>query len=514
MKVALAETGIISTLNPLLASANKSTSKLMDGATDILIIGAGNAGMPAAIQAADLGARVLLVDKNPFIGGMLNISGGHISGANSKLQIAKGIEDSPALHYRDAMRMGRYENNSELLKLAVEHAAAMIDWLAEIGVEFTPESPFFENDHEHYSAPRTYMGPEYARSLLHPLKAELQKRIDTGQIKLQLNTSITKLLKNHENRIIGVEVRSKSGKITELKANAVILATGGYGASDALKTKYNPKIAKSKVICLPHATGDGIVMAEQVGARLINMDKFISFPGAVEGASGRLQHAPDHLTDGIWVNKQGDRFVNEQTLNPDQRERAFLNQKDFGFYYIFDHQTRKTGPGIIGWDEKQIQDGISRGIVKQANTVNVLARKINVDATRLTATIARFNQFVNAGVDTDYRRQKLTRTLSNQPFYSIPITGSILISHGGIAVNHLLQAVDANDTAIQGLFAVGETLGSAQMMGTAVLSGMSVGPAITLGRLAARNAFRYARSDPFLLAECENVKHMENKALS
>ena len=514
MKVALAETGIISTFNPLLASANKAASRLKDETTDILIIGAGNAGIPAAIQAADLGARVLLVDKNPFIGGMLNISGGHISGANSKLQIAKGIEDSPALHYRDAMRMGRYENNSELLKLAVEHAAAMIDWLVEIGVEFTPESPFFENDHEHYSAARTYMGPDYARSLLHPLKAELQKRIDTGQIRLQLNTAITRLLKNHEGRIIGVEARSTSGEITEQKAKAVILATGGYGASDALKKKYNSKIAKSKVICLPHATGDGIVMAEQVGARLVNMDKFISFPGAVEGASGRLQHAPDHLTDGIWVNKQGDRFVNEQTLNPDQRERAFLNQKDFGFYYIFDQQTRKTGPGIIGWDEKQIQDGIARGIVKQARTVNALARKINVDEKRLIATITRFNQSVNSGVDTDYHRQQLTRTLSNQPFYSIPITGSILISHGGIAVNHLLQAVDKTDTALQGLFAVGETLGSAQMMGTAVLSGMSVGPAITLGRLAARNAFRYARSDPFLLAECESNNNKENKALS
>ena len=162
------------------AAGDKDRFGASDTVADVLIIGAGNAGIPAAIQAADLGAGVVLLDKNPFVGGMLHISGGHISGADSKIQIAKGIEDSPALHYRDAMRLGRYRNNSELLKLAVENAAAMVDWLVEIGVDFTPESPFHEDDHDRYSAARTYAGPDYARSLLVPFLRELEKRIERG----------------------------------------------------------------------------------------------------------------------------------------------------------------------------------------------------------------------------------------------------------------------------------------------------------------------------------------------
>ena len=514
MKITLAEAGLLAVFRPGIATSSMKKSPATKTAIDILIVGAGNAGIPAAIQAADLGANILLVDKNAFVGGMLNISGGHISGANTKMQIAKGIEDSPSLHYRDAMRMGRYKNNSELLKLAVDNAAAMIDWLAEIGVEFTPESPFFEDDHEHYSAARTYMGPEYARSLLKPLKAELQRRIDKGQVTLQLNTTVNQLLQDDDGQVLGAVATDESGQKLRILAKAVIMASGGYGASDTLKKKYNPKIVGSKVVCLPHATGDGIVMAEKVGAKLSNMDVFVSFPGAVDGSSGRLQHAPKHFTEGIWVNSHGERFVNEQTLNPDERERAFLDQSDFGFSYIFDHHVRETNPGILGWDHRRMQQEISKGIVWQAYTIEELAGKIGVNPKALKTTVARYNQSVALGIDSDYGREKLTRPLSTAPFYSVPITGSILISHGGIAVNHLLQAVDTHGRSIEGFFAVGETIGSAQMMGSAVLSGMSVGPAITLGRLVARNAVHHIRGEPFLTATCEQQTDIRSETLS
>ena len=487
--------GSLDVTQPLAAIGNdKLEVNAPDSVIDVLIVGAGNAGIPAAIQAADLGAKVLLLDKNTFVGGMLNISGGHISGANSKLQIAKGIEDSPASHYRDAMRMGRYRNNSELLKLAVENAAAMIDWLAEIGVEFTPESPFFEDDHEHYSAPRTYMGPDYARSLLGPFRAELEKRIERGDVTLRLNTRVTRLIKDNEGEILGVIAIDEAGNSSRLMARAVVLATGGYRASKELKEKYNRKIAKSKVVCLPHATGDGLIMAEQAGANLINMDIFVAFPGAVKGASGRLQHPPDHYTDGIWVNKQGRRFFNEHTDNPDERERAFLEQPDFGFFYIIDERTKNLGKlGVLNWTQEQLQREISRGVVKKATSIRQLAIKIDVNANRLSQTVTKYNDFVTRGVDEEFNRTNLDHKLAQGPFYGIPITGSVLISHGGISVNHSLQVTADNGKVIPGLYAVGETLGCAQMMGSAVLSGMSVGPAITLGRIVARNACQYAQ---------------------
>ena len=469
---------------------------------DLLIVGAGNAGMPAAIQAADLGGRVMLVDKNSFTGGMLNISGGHISAANSKLQISKGIEDSPAAHYRDAIRMGKYANNSELLKVAVDNAGAMVDWLEDIGVEFTPESPFFEDDHDHYSAKRTYMGPEYARSLLHPLRAELDKRIERGDVRLKLNTTVTELISGNDGEVIGVVSEDESGKQSSLMAKAVLMTTGGYGASDKLKQKYNSRVAASKVICMPHATGDGIVMAAAVGASLNSMDHLVSHPGAVDGASGRLQQAPKFLTDGIWVNSKGNRFVNEHG-NPDEREIAFLEQSDFGFFYIIDQSAIDRGSlGVLGWEQEQLQSHIQSGIVKKASSITSLAREIGMGSSQLESTLKKYNDSVSLGKDIEFGREKLDQQLVDGPFYAVPITGSILITHGGISVNHLLQVVDANRRAIAGLYAAGETLGSAQMMGKGVLSGMSVGPALTLGRIAARNAFQYAQTQGSTTEAC------------
>ena len=136
-----------STLQKTAANTNREPA-------DILIVGAGNAGIPAAIEAADLGAKVILIDKNTFIGGMLIVSGGHISGANAKMQMRKNIKDSYEKHYQDAMKIGKYQANSELLSIATENAASMIDWLEEIGVEFTEDSPMLEDDHDHYSVPR------------------------------------------------------------------------------------------------------------------------------------------------------------------------------------------------------------------------------------------------------------------------------------------------------------------------------------------------------------------------
>ena len=462
---------------------------------DVLVVGAGNAGMPAAIEAADLGARVLLIDKNPFLGGMLNISGGHISGANSKLQIGKGIIDSPDSHYRDAIRMGRHRNHSELLKIATDNAASMVDWLAEIGVEFTADSPFFEDDHEHYSSPRTYMGPDYGRSLLAPLVSELEKRITRGDIDLRLNTEAIALIKNDPGAVVGVTIRDDSDKQAQLMAKAVILTTGGYGASQALKQKYNPKVLKSKVVCLPHASGDGIIMAEQAGAALINMNYFVVFPGAIDGGSGRLQYPPKHFPLGIWVNREGQRFVNEHNENPSARERAFLEQEKLGFFVILNERIRKGKEiGIKGWDQSDFLRHLASGLINKANSIGALAEKIRVPSSALIKTVDHFNQSVITGNDSHFNRRRLGQPLDRGPFYSIPITGSVLISHGGIKVNYAMQVLQPNMKVIQGLYAAGETLGAAQMMGAAVLSGMSVGPAITLGRMVGRNAYQYAHA--------------------
>ena len=483
-----------------LAGSEPARSETVGELVDLLIVGAGNAGIPAAIEAADLGARVLLIDKNPMIGGMLHISGGHVSGANTKMQIAKGIEDSPSHHYRDAIRMGRYRNDSELLKIAVDNAAAMIDWLTEIGVEFTSESPFLEDDHEHYSAPRTYVGPAYARSILGPFVRELNKRVERGSVSVALGTNVKQLLKA-DGRVIGVGAE-REGKGIDYRAKAVLLATGGYGANQAMKQKHNPRAVSAAVICLPHANGDGIRMAEAAGAKLVNMDRLITFPAPIQDVSGggtgaRMQFPPNDHTDGIWVNRDGQRFIDECTSNPDEREHALAEQRDQVFFLIFDERMRKsmTTLPVMRWSPNKLEQEIARGVViTSADSLGGLAGKLGVNPDGLSATARQYNGFVAADVDNAFGRDSLRYKLERPPFYGIRVGTSLLITHGGIAVNHALQVKHEGGGVIPGLYAVGETLGCGQLMGDAVLSGMSVGPAITLGRIAARNAYTYTQS--------------------
>ncbi len=509
---AVAAGGSVAAIADPSPAQNTKTVNPPDTIADLLIVGAGNAGIPAAIQAADLGARVLLIDKNPIVGGMLRISGGHVSGANTKMQIARGIEDSPAQHYRDAIRMGKYQNHSELLKLAVDNAAAMIDWLAEIGVDFTPESPFFEDDHEHYSAPRTYVGSAHARSILAPFENELNKRVERGSISLAIGVNAKRLLKAKDGRIIGVGAELGNKKI-DYRAHAVVLATGGYGANRTMKQKYNPSALSATVICLPHANGDGIRMAEAVGADLTNMDKLIIFPAPVQDIGGgptgaRMQFPPDDHTDGIWVNRDGERFINERTSNPDDREQALLGQRDQVFFLIFDEHIRKnmsTLP-VMQWDKKTLERKIARGVaITSADSLRGLAGKLGVNAAGLTTTVRQFNDSVASGADEAFGREALRFKLERPPFYGIRVGTALLITHGGIAVNQDLQVLHRDGMVIPGLYAVGETLGCGQLMGNAVLSGMSVGPAITLGRIAARNAYHYALLQNRRDLDCESA---------
>ena len=484
------------------AQQTLATNVTQQNSIDILIIGAGNAGMPTAIEAADLGGKVMLIDKNSFVGGMLIVSGGHVSGANSKLQMRKGIQDSYEQHYQDAMRIGRFKANSELLKLATENAAQMIDWLEEIGVEFTDESPFLEDDHDHYSVPRTYVGKNLARSLLSPLQKELDKRIERGNLDLRLETTALNLLQDENEKVIGVRVRDKAGRDSNIYATTVILTTGGYGANKIMQQQYNPRVVPAKWIGLPHATGDGIRMAKGVGARLAGMDHLVSFPGTVYDLRGfptsistRLQFPPEHYTQSIWVNKKGQRFVNEHTT-PDNREVAFLEQPELSFFVVYDENIRQQ-PGTLdigGQSRAEMDQEITRGgIIAQANSLRQLAGKIGISSTGLIATIDQYNDDIATKMSDQYGRTRQRKKISKPPFYAFRVGGSILITHGGVAVNHSLEVIDHTGKVIPGLYAAGEVMGCGRLMGGGVVSGMSVGPAVTFGRIVARTAHRYAQ---------------------
>ncbi|MCS6803198.1 MAG: FAD-dependent oxidoreductase [Chloroflexota bacterium] len=474
-------------------------------AQTLIIVGAGNAGMPAAIEAADRGANVILVEKTDQLGGMLHWSSATMSAAGARMQKAKGIVDSPQLHFEDCMRIGRGRNDPAILRLAVENAAETIDWLESIGVPYTAESPRFAPEHPLYSVPRSYYANQPGPSttggfrgggiIFEKLNKELQKRIEAGKVDVRLKTKMTGLIVE-EGRVVGIRAEA-NGQPVEIRGDAVILTTGGYMANPQLMQKYHPVGAKLVTLCGPHATGDAIPIVEAIGGTTVNMDLLIPLLGFVEDPENpgyarpgiTLHYGRNPAISGdIWVNANGERFIAEDTKDPDAKERAIMSTPGWVMWAIFDDLMRQ---GFT----KEINELTRRlgllGLITSAPTIEELAEKIGVPPANLRRTVDEYNAAVESGNDR-LGRKEMPKAIDEPPFHAIRSDGVTILSQGGIKVNSNLQVVRADGTPIEGLYAAGEVLGAGQVMGDAFCSGMSAGAAVTTGRLAVRFALGIA----------------------
>ena len=200
---------------------------------DILVIGAGAAGLPAAIFASRAGAQVLIVEAADRIGGTFHLSSGQMSAAGTRVQAAKGIHDTPQMHFDDIMRISRGTANPAIVSLAVENAADTLHWLMDNGFEPLPDHPIIHYGHEPYTTPRTYWGKDEGRSVLHTLVPQFEAEVASGGITLWLNSELIRLSRDAAGAVTGAVFRQGDAEIAAA-ADAVILATGGYSANAAL----------------------------------------------------------------------------------------------------------------------------------------------------------------------------------------------------------------------------------------------------------------------------------------
>ena len=200
---------------------------------DVLVVGAGSAGLPLAITAAERGARVLQLEADHRIGGTLHWSSGQISGAGTRLQKAHGIEDTPDEHYRDAQRIAHDSIDPVVLRLFVDHAGPTIDWLMDRGFEPAPGTPVAGEAHEAYSTRRYLWGTRAGISILEALRPHHDRLVREGKIDLRLQHRMTELLVDDRGAVRGVRANTPNGEF-EFEAKNVVLATGGYAANAAL----------------------------------------------------------------------------------------------------------------------------------------------------------------------------------------------------------------------------------------------------------------------------------------
>jgi fumarate reductase flavoprotein subunit len=460
----------------------------MSDSYDIGICGAGPAGMITALFAARRGARVLLVDAAPVVGGTGNMSGGTLAGGQTKRQAERGIDDSPDAHFQDIIRLGHNVANPAMVRLVTEHAPALIDWMLDNGFEMADDVPQIDYQHEAYSVARTYWGKDRGKSLAKFFEPLLRAE---HNITLMLSTRMTGLVSEPDGTVTGLRLKTEGGEL-EVSCRRTLLATGGYANNQSLFARLTGgrRIVTGAYI---YNTGEGIESALEMGAAVTGGDHFLPKFGGVEDppGSGRLYNTdfPSMTVQvrppwEIFVNTLGERFVREDHPSIDARERSLLHQPDMTFWIVFDQAIFDAAPSIFrNWDKARWAKAWAehRSFV-QAPDIETLAERMNVPAAALVATIADYNAGQARGEDR-LGRTHMPAPIAQPPFYAVKNHGTTYTSCAGLLVDETMRVLRPDRTPIPNLYAAGEILGRELISGDAYVGGMSITPALVFGRL-------------------------------
>ncbi len=464
---------------------------------DLVVGGGGTAGIPCAAEAALAGARVLLVEKDQRIGGTLHVSGGHMAAAGTRRQAERGITDSPAAHLADIRRISAGTGRTDLITTVAENAAEVIDWLDERGFKFAAETPRIIYGHEPYETPRTYYGVNEALSILEVFEGLLEEAVATGRLEVWKNTPVIGLSTDEEGAVTGVTVLRR-GQDVEVRAADVVLATGGFAAEPDLFLELEgaPLVSAAH----PTSTGDGILLARELDAAITGTGSYLPTfgglpdpvsPGRANWTDRQLLVAAERPPVEIYVDKHGKRWVAEDELSIDVKERELTRVEDMTFWTVFDdamlESTREGRSLVVGWTPEDLRAKAGHRVgVHSAETLEELAELAGIDPAGLAATAERYNEAVASGSDPDFGRTHLPLPLKQGPFYAIRNHGISLVTFAGLDIDSELRVRRTDGTPIPHLYAIGEVIGAAATCGQSFCSGMLVTPAITFGRLLGR----------------------------
>lgn len=469
------------------ACSNNATSPAdtFDTSADVVIIGAGGAGLAAAVQAADDGAEsIIIVEKMGAIGGTSFISQGMIAGYDTQIQLKNDVHITYDEMIDNLMNNALYRLDPALTKITVEKSGETVDWLIDrLDVPFLPESIVGYGPYPmmHIIGNDEVMGGGAMRE-------PFMNALTEAGVELMLETKATEILMNEDGSVKGIEVTTKDGEQT-IGAKTVIIATGGYAYNPQLAELLTPEMAGTFGIGHPACTGDGIIMASNVGAALTHTDHLMAVLKDYEimaehNGNSNTANVSKFISrpSNILVDVNGVRFVDEKSGGYMTQE---LNSP------IFD-QMHKTNADYV-WaiapkaeiDEGEVVRGLDMEFIS-ADSVEELATKMEVDVDTLTQTIAHYNEMAAAGVDTDFKRTTTLNALEGT-LVAVKVVPCEIITYGGVARNEKAEVLRADGTSIAGLYVAGEAGANSAYMG------FTLSNAITWGRIAGTQATAYTK---------------------
>ena len=452
----------------------------MSESYNVIVVGAGMAGLCAALEAAQTGAKVLVLEKERAIGGSSLLSGRFMAFAGTDLQDNTGIADSSELLIADMLEVGQGKNEKKLVEAYGEHQFETYQWLVENGVEF--EAVRAASGH---SVPRGHtINP------LQALTALYDQALQTGNVTFELESAVKRLRKSSDGRI-SVVIYEKDGLEYFAKAEqGVILTCGGFSKSEAMLESFAPQLHAALRIGGKGNVGDGIKLAWEHGAWVRDLPYLQGTYGFHPTASGEKKSQAHVFYKGaIIVNKKGKRFVNE-SISYKLIGTEALKQEDTVSYQIWDQGImNESVPGDALYDFENLY---SLGLIEKAQTIEELANLINIPPESLLETITKYNNEIQSGSEKEFGRKTLTHTFGvpkqiiKAPFYAMVTTVAMLATYAGLAVNEIAQVLNPFNEPIDGLYAAGEIAGG--FHGAGYMTGSSLGKAAIFGRIAAQKA--------------------------
>lgn len=482
-----------------------------DRVADVIVVGSGPTGLPAAVAAAEHGASVLLVEKNNEIGGNGIINGGILSiGGGTRVQKREGVEDSADLMFRETsdyrIRKNK-RNDPKVLRAFCDYNAGTFHWLEEHGVRFQEKllafpgmkgTPRYHLIHWDKAGPgwlyRYGPGPSSGAGLIRPLETAARKK----GVKIFVKHAMTKIIREDRagGGVLGLEVEAGRRRLYFKAGKGVILGTGSWKGNRWLRTLFDPRLTEDLVASgepFVRADGTGIIAALEVGGVLAS-DRAIDWhlfhrmfgtryyrfppgsPFAAPGLGFTGQLSGREVADLILVNKSGLRYVNEALPEkPASFYDACLAQEEHVLWAIFDEGAVRRH----GWDPSP--PTVERGLAFSAPTIEGLAQLIGVPGDALGDTVLRYNSFVGSGKDPDFGKPRrcLQHKMETPPFYAVWMSIQVHDTAGGLATNAKSQVLDIHGEVIPGLYAAGEAAGGLDKIG------MSRG--IVMGHIAGEN---------------------------
>lgn len=478
------------------ALATSAVPSKWDEKVEVLVVGAGLAGLSAALGAKDAGAKqVVVIDKapSPFLNSTSYSSGG-ANGFDTKAQRAAGIRnDTKEDFFKGVMAGGDQQSDPELVKLYVDNSQRAMNWFIDHGVKFavTPNAAFSVN--------RLHMcdggsGAQYVQVLFDAAKK--------AGVDLRMSTRAVELITTPDgSEVLGVAVEDKSGRKTIEIGKGIVLATGGFAGDLQMMDRFLLDFRGVLTSASPYSTGDGYLMAAKIGAASTHMNYGAIYACGVptDAAKRRGVIFRGHiltLQGPILVGEDAKRFIADEQTQTNMS--IAMAQKGFKHAYIIaskpqiDAYVKADKVPVSGWTHEQFVKELDENkvFVRKANSIEELAGKLGLDPKTLAATVDEYNRYAKDGKDPLFSRKAVKGAIDQGPYYGFICTPVAIATLGGLHVNAQMRVLDVYQKPIKKLYAAGEVLGAVH--GNSYVGGDSLGSSMALGRVAGEDAAKAA----------------------